>query len=48
MAVLECIRGGLNISGGVSFHGLLQTGEDPNPEKYLENIPKIQYAKKQL
>ena len=45
MAVLECIRGGLNISGGVTFHGLLQTGEDPNPEKYLENIPKIQYAK---
>ena len=44
MAVLECIRGGLNISGGGSFHGLLQTGEDPNPKKYLGNIPEIQYA----
>ena len=31
MAVLECVRGGLNVSGVVSFHGLLQTGEDPNP-----------------
>lgn len=31
MAVLECVRGGLDVSGVVSFHGLLQTGEDPNP-----------------
>jgi len=31
MAVLECVRGGLNVGGVVSFHGLLQTGEDPNP-----------------
>ena len=25
------MRGGLNVSGVVSLHGLLQTGEDPNP-----------------
>ena len=31
MAVLECVRGGLNVGGVVSLHGLLQTGEDPNP-----------------
>lgn len=31
MAVLEAVRGGLNLGGVVSFHGLLQTGEDPNP-----------------
>ncbi len=31
MAVLEGVRGGLDLSGIVSFHGLLQTGEDPNP-----------------
>ena len=34
VAVLECIRGSLNVGGVVSFHGLLQTGEDPNAEKY--------------
>ena len=34
MAVLECVRGGLNVSAVVSFHGLLQTGEDPNPGRY--------------
>ena len=34
MAVLECVRGGLNVSGVVSFHGLLQTGEDPNPARF--------------
>jgi dienelactone hydrolase len=33
MAVLECVRGGLNVSGVVSLHGLLQTGEDPNPAR---------------
>jgi len=27
------LRGGLPFSGLVSFHGLLQTGEDPNPER---------------
>ena len=31
MAVLEGVRGGSNLGGVVSFHGLLQTGEDPNP-----------------
>lgn len=30
MAVIECVRGGLNVGGVVSLHGLLQTGEDPN------------------
>jgi len=30
MAVIECVRGGLKVGGVVSFHGLLQTGEDPN------------------
>ncbi|MEZ5598771.1 MAG: dienelactone hydrolase family protein [Pseudomonadales bacterium] len=33
VAVLEAVRGGLDLSGVVSFHGLLQTGEDPNPER---------------
>ena len=33
MAVLECIRGGLDVGGVVSFHGLLQTGEDPSAAK---------------
>jgi dienelactone hydrolase len=31
VAVLEAVRGGLNLSGVVSFHGLLQTGEDGAP-----------------
>ncbi len=31
MAAIECVRAGLPVSGVVSFHGLLQTGEDPNP-----------------
>ena len=34
MAVLECVRGGLDVSAVVSFHGLLQTGEDPNPARF--------------
>jgi dienelactone hydrolase len=33
MAVLEAVRAGLNFGGVVSFHGLLQTGEDPNPAR---------------
>ncbi len=33
MAVLEAVRGGLPLGGVVSFHGLLQTGEDPNPAR---------------
>ncbi|MEZ5560162.1 MAG: dienelactone hydrolase family protein [Pseudomonadales bacterium] len=31
VAVLEAVRGGLDLSGVVSFHGLLQTGEDASP-----------------
>ncbi|MEX1237168.1 MAG: dienelactone hydrolase family protein [Pseudomonadales bacterium] len=41
MAVLECIRGGLNVGGVVSFHGLLQTGEDPNPAAYGAKRPTL-------
>jgi dienelactone hydrolase len=31
-AVLEAMRGGLDLAGVVSFHGLLQTGEGAGPE----------------
>ena len=41
MAVIECVRGGLNVSGVVSFHGLLQTGEDPNPARYGVERPEL-------
>ena len=41
MAVLEGVRGGLNLSGVVSFHGLLQTGEDPNPAHFGANRPAL-------
>ncbi len=34
VAVLEAVRAGLGLSGVVSFHGLLQTGEDPNPAHF--------------
>jgi len=34
MAVLECVRAGLDVSAVVSFHGLLQTGEDPNAARF--------------
>ncbi|MCO4830155.1 MAG: dienelactone hydrolase family protein [Gammaproteobacteria bacterium] len=34
MAVLEGVRGGLDLSAVVSFHGLLQTGEDPSPARF--------------
>lgn len=34
MAVIECVRGNLKLGGVVSFHGLLQTGEDPNAAIY--------------
>ena len=33
MAVVEAVRGGLPLGGCVSLHGLLQTGEDPNPAR---------------
>ena len=41
MAVIECVRGGLNVGGVVSFHGLLQTGEDPNPARYGVQRPPL-------
>ena len=44
MAVIECVRGGLNVSGVVSFHGLLQTGEDPNPARYGVERPPLKTA----
>lgn len=34
VACLECVRGGLNLGGVVSFHGLLQTGLDGVPERH--------------
>ncbi len=33
VAVIEAVRGGLDLGGVVSFHGLLQTGEDPSPAR---------------
>jgi len=44
MAVLECVRGGLNVSGVVSLHGLLQTGEDPNPARNGAERPALKPA----
>ncbi len=41
MAVIEGVRGGLNLSGVVSLHGLLQTGEDPNPAHYGVTRPTV-------
>ena len=41
MAVVECVRGGLDFGGVVSFHGLLQTGEDPNPARYGVDRPQL-------
>lgn len=41
MAVLELVRGGLDVSGVVSFHGLLQTGEDPNAAAYGVERPPL-------
>lgn len=41
MAVIECVRGGLNVAGVVSFHGLLQTGEDPNAARYGAERPPL-------
>jgi dienelactone hydrolase len=34
VAAIECVRGGLDVSAAISFHGLLQTGEDASPEPY--------------
>lgn len=41
MAVIEAVRGGLNLSAAVSFHGLLQTGEDPNPARFGVERPAL-------
>ena len=41
VAVIECVRGGLDLGGGVSFHGLLQTGEDPNPQRFGIQRPTV-------
>lgn len=34
VAAIECVRGGLDVSAAISFHGLLQTGEDASGEPY--------------
>ncbi len=44
MAVIEAVRGGLDLSAVVSFHGLLQTGEDPNPARYGVARPPLKRA----
>ena len=44
MAVIEAVRGGLDLSGVVSFHGLLQTGEDPNPARFGVTRPPLKHA----
>jgi len=41
VAVIECVRGGLDLGGAVSFHGLLQTGEDPNPARFGIQRPTV-------
>jgi dienelactone hydrolase len=41
VAVLEAVRGGLDLGGVVSFHGLLQTGEDPNPARIGVERPSL-------
>ncbi|MEE4360043.1 MAG: dienelactone hydrolase family protein [Pseudomonadales bacterium] len=41
VAVLEAVRGGLDFSAVVSLHGLLQTGEDPNPERFGVQRPPL-------
>ena len=41
MAVLEAVRGGLPLGGVVSLHGLLQTGEDPNPARFGAERPDL-------
>ena len=43
VAVLEAVRAGLDLGGVVSFHGLLQTGEDPNPAQFGVLRPLVKY-----
>ena len=44
MAVLEGVRGGLDLSAVVSFHGLLQTGEDPSAARFGAERPPLKSA----
>ena len=44
VAVLEAVRAGLDFGGVVSFHGLLQTGEDPNPAQFGVLRPLVKYC----
>jgi dienelactone hydrolase len=44
MAVLEGVRGGLDLSAVVSFHGLLQTGEDPSAARFGAERPLLKPA----
>ncbi len=41
VAVLEAVRGGLDLAGVVSFHGLLQTGEDHSPDGWGVTRPPL-------
>lgn len=41
MVVIEGVRGGLNLAGVVSFHGLLQTGEDPSASNFGAERPAL-------
>lgn len=41
VAVIECVRAGLDVSAAVSFHGLLQTGEDASPSRYGVERPPL-------
>ena len=41
MVVIEAMRGGSNLAGVVSFHGLLQTGEDPSAANYGAERPAL-------
>lgn len=41
VAVLEAVRGGLNLDAVVSFHGLLQTGEDGSPAMFGVERPLV-------
>ncbi|MBO6656135.1 MAG: dienelactone hydrolase family protein [Pseudomonadales bacterium] len=41
VAVLEGVRGGLDFAGVVSFHGLLQTGEDNSPDAWGVTRPAL-------
>ena len=41
MVAIEGVRGGLNLAGVVSFHGLLQTGEDPSASNFDAERPAL-------